>query len=132
MTASQTHLLAALAVAVPLEIETLRAQPDEVLEALRVTLTRDIQKNGDDLQFGGGQPGAAAAGFVAQARALALLALQAEGGVDFCGLHWCTIPYCPAATRYEHAADDEPAAVPEPLGDGPARTISSVPVGSYL
>ena len=127
-----THLLAALAVAVPLEIDNLRSLPESTLEELRVTLTSEIQQHADSMQFGG-SPGDVTAGFVAQARALALLALRAEGGVDFCGLHWCAIRYCGATTRYDHAADDRQAAVPKPRTiDPPARPISNVPVGSYL
>jgi hypothetical protein len=103
VTGPDTHLLAALSVAVPLEIDNLREQPDWMLDDLRTTLARDIQLNADTMQFGRGMPGQAAAGLVAQARVLALLALRAEGGVDFCGLHWCAVPCCGAATRFDHA-----------------------------
>jgi hypothetical protein len=118
--AENPHLLTALQMAVPLQIETLRDQPDWALDALRTAVADRLQQGGDAMQFGGDGAGMA---FAAHVRALAYLALTAEGGVDFAGLHWCAIRCCRASTRLDHA-DDTPAAEPPP--PTPPRPITDI------
>lgn len=96
-----TPLLAtALQMAVPLEIEKLRPLPDRILEGLRADLDGLTGVASDAMQYGGKGAGQA---FAAHVRAFALMALLAEGGVDFCGLHWCDISGCRAAGRFDEA-----------------------------
>lgn len=68
------------------------------------------------------------------ARALAVLALTAEDGVDFHGRHWCSAPTCRAANRDEHI--DTPPLPSRPRGrrrlstdccDAPARVAKRQP-----
>lgn len=106
--------------AVPLEIETLRGQPDWALETLRTAVADKLQQGGDTLQFGGAGAGTA---FAAHVRALALLALQAEGGIDFAGLHWCAIRCCRAASRFDHAEDTPTSEPPPPPKSRPITDI---------
>jgi hypothetical protein len=98
-------LHAALAMAVPLEIQRLRDQDDDVLADLAHRCVDIVATHGDDLLFRGSQ---CASAFGALVRGLAVAALIAEGGVDFVGLHWCAWPHCRARTRMDHADDDEP------------------------
>lgn len=55
----------------------------------------------------------------AMARALAVRALTADGGIDFAGRYWCIAPGCRASSCWEHAAGDERKR-PEPSAE-PAR-----------
>ena len=109
----QVLLTVTLQVAVPLEVERMRGWSPEELEAARADLRDLIHQGADAMQFGGASAGAA---LTRWAQALALLALVAEGGVDFAGLHWCAVPGCRARSRYEHAdlSTLEPALVPPP------------------
>jgi hypothetical protein len=123
----RTHLAAM----VPLRIHELRDQPDWALEEIRAALPDRIQKGADTVQFGGGKRGEAGQSIGAWTTGLAFLALQAEGGVDFQGMHWCAIPHCRAASRFDHADPDwdEPWPSPEPgePTDPSARPVTTLP-----
>lgn len=130
-----THLDWALSVAVPLEIQKLNEQPDwaldDMAEALGIGL--GLQKGADALQFGTGQPGEITESFAAHTRALALLAIRAEGGVDFHGQHWCADLRCRATSRYDHAPDTGDLTLPEQPAAPAPRTIHDVQLaGLYL
>ena len=109
-------LTTTLQAAVPLEISRMRGWSPEELEAARAELRDLIHVGADAMQFGGSGAGVALARW---AQALALLAVTAEGGVDFAGLHWCALRGCRARTRYEHADLSPPA--PEPAFVPPPR-----------
>lgn len=115
-------LLTHLAAAVPLRIDELRDQPDWALEEIRAGLSDRMQKGTDSMLFGGGSKGEVAAAVGAWTTAIALMALQAEGGVDFAGMHWCSIPHCRANRRTDHADDTEPLPAPPP-----ARPVETLP-----
>lgn len=66
-----------------------------------------LATHGDDLQFGGKHCSPA---FNALARGLACLALVADGGATFTGLHWCRNPTC-------SGPDAEHPPGPAPPGD---------------
>jgi hypothetical protein len=118
------HLLHThLACAVPLRIQELRDQPEWALDQIRATLPERLQQGADAMQFGGGAPGEAALTVGAWTTALALLALQADGGVDFAGHHWCATPNCRAANRYDHADGEDDGTEP----DKPPRPIHDLP-----
>jgi hypothetical protein len=106
----RTHL----AFAVPLRIDELRGQPDTTLQRIWTGVRDRLQTGADSMQFGGGTPGDTGRSVGAWTTAFALLALQADGGVDFIGLHWCAIPHCRAASRFDHADDTEPRPRPPP------------------
>ncbi|GGP55607.1 hypothetical protein [Streptomyces abikoensis] len=84
-------LMTVLAVAVPLHMMKLRQLSSPQLAAIGRQCAETITSQGDVLQYGG--EGCAAA-FNALARALAALALTADGGVMFGGAHWCRKPGC--------------------------------------
>jgi hypothetical protein len=118
-------LLTHLAFAVPFRIDELRDQPDWALEEIRAGLPERLQQRADVAMFGGGRPGEARQYVGALTTALALMALQADGGVDFAGLHWCAIPHCRASSRYDHGDDLGPdpwAGIPELPEPDPAPT----------
>jgi hypothetical protein len=92
-----------LAAMVPLRIQELREEPDWALEQIRAALPDRLQRGADAMQFGGGTQGVAGQSIGAWTTALALLALQAQGGVDFQGMHWCAVPNCRASSRFDHA-----------------------------
>lgn len=96
------HLRTALTVSVPLEIDRIRNNPPDTLDALTTHATTALQEGADDLQFGGHR-GRAGTSFAAHTRALAILALRSDGGVDFAGLHWCQTRGCRARSRLDHA-----------------------------
>ena len=81
------------------------------LTAIATRSAEIIGTHGDDLQYGGKH---CAQTFNALARGLAVAALTADGGVDFDGLHWCHIPNCRAASRYDHAHTTDPTPWPGP------------------
>lgn len=117
-------LLTHLQFAVPLEIRRLLDMGPDDIAALADTLRDRLQFGADTMLFGGGQPGEAARATADWTRALAVLAVTAEGGVDFAGLHWCADPACRATTRYDHAGDT----VPPPRNDPPPpRAITDLP-----
>ncbi|WP_424891844.1 hypothetical protein [Streptomyces sp. XH2] len=84
-------LMTALAAAVPLHMMKLRRLSSPQLAAIGRQCAEIITSQGDVLQHGG--KGCAAA-FNALARALAALALTADGGVTFAGAHWCRYAGC--------------------------------------
>jgi hypothetical protein len=94
-----------LALAVPMHMVELHDLPAERLAAVASAAAITIGSHGDTLQYGGKH---CAEAFNALARGLAAAALIADGGVDFCGLHWCADPHCRAGTRFDH--DRETAA----------------------
>lgn len=115
-----------LACAVPLRIHELQQEPEWVLEQTRSGLLERLQQGADAMQFGSGGDGEAGLAIGAWTTALALLALQAEGGVDFAGLHWCAIPHCRASSRFDHANDGDRPGPPEP-DEPPERPVHSLP-----
>jgi hypothetical protein len=90
----RTVLTESLAFAVPFAMAEFRSSGRStawlVGEAKRMATF--LATHGDDLQFGGKHCGPA---FNALARGLACLALVADGGAAFAGLHWCRVPRCP-------------------------------------
>lgn len=102
-----------LAMAVPLRIHELRDQPDSALDKIRADLPDRLQQGADAMQFGGGNRGEIGRSIGAWTTGLALMALQAEGGIDFQGMHWCAIPNCRAGSRFEHAVGTEPDDPPD-------------------
>lgn len=80
------HLGSFLQMAVPLEMDRLRHLPDDVIARIGREQITAIAERADVTMFGGAGRGATAE----LVRALAALALTAEGGVTFDGLHWCT------------------------------------------
>jgi hypothetical protein len=123
------HLRAALAMAVPLEIMRLRELPDWDLDQLAAMLPAALQQGADNLQFGGGTRGETAASFAAHVRGLALLAVRAEGGVDFGGQHWCSEIGCRAKSRFDHATDEPEEPAPD---EPPRRPIDDVAVTGHI
>jgi len=104
--------------AVPTWMRGLRNWHVEDLLAAAAADSQTVATHGDDLQYGGKH---CKDTFHALARGLAITALQADGGVDFLGLHWCAIPHCRAATRFDHAEDTggpghETRPAPDPAG----------------
>lgn len=123
-------LATALQMAVPLEIEKLRRLPAQALEGHRASLDGLTAVASDAMQFGGKGAGLA---FAAHVRAFALLALLAEGGIDFCGLHWCAVPGCRARYRLDHAPGTGDGVGPKTLPLPEQRATHTVPVtGIYL
>jgi hypothetical protein len=119
-----------LAAAVPLRIHELRQLPDSAVDAIRAGLPERLQQGADAMLFGTAAPGEAGRAVGAWTTALALLALTAEGGVDFAGRHWCPIPHCRATSRYEHAAPNpdglqprDPHPEPRPVHDLPDLSV---------
>lgn len=130
-----THLDWALAVAVPLEIQKLNEQPDWALDDMAEALDAGLglQKGADAMQFGTGQPGEITESFAAHTRALALLAIRAEGGVDFRGQHWCADFRCRATSRYDHAPDTGDAEPPKgPVVPAPRAIHDVALTGTHL
>lgn len=85
------HLLTALQMAVPLEIERLRDTDPEQLAQLARDTVGTIVAHGDVLQYGGRGCGPA---FGTLTRGLAAAALTAWGGINLAGAHWCPLPRC--------------------------------------
>jgi hypothetical protein len=100
----RTLLRETLRLAVPREMDRLRSIPGIIVSVARES-AEIVATHGDDLQFGGWH---CARTFAALARGLAAAALAAEGGIDYLGLHWCSVPGCRAADRFEHAAPAAP------------------------
>lgn len=122
----------ALTMAVPLEIMRLREQPDYILDDLQRSLPAGLQRGADAMMFGGSS-GEAASAFAAHVRTFAVLALRAEGGVDFCGLHWCAIPNCRAASRFDHAdITGGPSLLDTPPDKPPTRSVHTITTPSSL
>lgn len=115
-----------LRLAVPLHINELRGRAPETLTAISSRAATTVGSKGDTLQFGG-RRGEAAEVFNALARGLAAAALVADGGVDFLGLHWCAIPGCRAAARFDHAEAGEPWPRDEPDPEPPQRAVDTLP-----
>lgn len=113
-------LLETLRLAVPMHITELRPVAPEQRAAIASRCATVLGSHGDALQFGGKH---CAEAFNALARGLAAAALTAPGGIDALGGHWCAVPGCRAARRFDHA-DDEPHAAP--LAIPAARQIADV------
>lgn len=90
-----------LAFAVPMHMQELQGRGPEMLAEIASSAASVIAQHGDDLQFRGKH---CVPAFNALARGLAAAALTAWGGVDFQGLHWCTVPCCPG----RHADHPQP------------------------
>jgi hypothetical protein len=82
-------LPAALQVAVPLWIESLRQMSPEQRQARADELADVIAERSDSILFRGARHGESAAAFNALAEALAIGAFQ-PGGASAFGSHWCT------------------------------------------
>jgi len=94
-----------IAAAALLRIHELRQRSDWELEQIRATPPGHLQQGADTARFGGGAPGEAARSIGAWTTVLALLALLAEGGADFQGMHWCAVSGCPTTAWFDHVDD---------------------------
>lgn len=104
----QMLLQTSLFLAVPMHMDQMRHLEPLQLCEIASQCAHIVGQHGDDLQAGGGH---CAEAHNALARGLAAAALVAPGGVDYLGAHWCAVPGCRAARRFDHA-DDEPHAAP--------------------
>ncbi|REF00245.1 hypothetical protein [Thermomonospora umbrina] len=114
-----------LLMVVPLRMAELRNRTPDQLMAVGRAQVDALGSRGDVLQYGGRGAGDAAA---AMATGLAALALTAEGGVTFSGLHWCGAPHteCPSRTpvwRWLGVYE-----LPVPAVPVPARPVEDVPL----
>lgn len=90
--------------AVPIRMIEYRGAAPHDLQRIAADNGHVAGAHADEIQFGGKH---CAESVNALAKALAAAALAAGGGIDFLGLHWCAIPYCRAANRFEHAPTPE-------------------------
>jgi hypothetical protein len=118
-------LRATLQFAVPMHMIELQRLPVDMLPGIASASATTVGFHGDALQYGGKH---CAEAFNALARGLAAAALTADGGVDFAGLHWCTIRNCRARRRFDHADDTPERPDPEPA---PPRPIVDVHLPDY-
>ncbi|WNI19936.1 hypothetical protein [Actinacidiphila sp. ITFR-21] len=126
ISAQQMVLQETLRLTVPLHIQELRCHTTDTLMAISTQSAAIVGSKGDILQFHG-RRGETTEVFNALARGLAVAALLAYGGVDFLGIHWCADPGCQAGSRFHHAADAEPADLPEPPFEPPPQPITDLP-----
>ncbi|MEU1309447.1 hypothetical protein ABZ419_11205 [Streptomyces cinnamoneus] len=112
-------LMTALGAAVPMHMMKLGQLSYLQIAAIGRQCVDVIVHQGDVLQHGG--KGCAAA-FNALARALAALALTADGGVTFAGTHWCRNPGC------RDVSGDHPTRYTDlPLPDMPEASTAAAP-----
>jgi hypothetical protein len=104
-----------LQVAVPMEIHRMRRHTVDQRIDTAHECGQIIAQHGDDLMYGGPHCSEA---FVAMARGLAALALTAQGGVTWYGIHWCRDVWCPGPDA------DHP--VPPPLPEQRPRSIETI------
>lgn len=121
LTTAHPLLADTLQMAVPLRIAELRAAPPDQLLAM----ARQIQ-HGDDVLYGGTHTAADTGALITT---LAVLALTAEGGVDFAGMHWCTVEHdvCPARPVFGHLGPHE---LPVPAPRPKRRAVTTAPLAS--
>jgi len=85
-------LLQYLDARVPATVMALKGTPRDILDAIGRRAQRHIVAHADEAMFGKGEAAREAADAIV--RALAVLALTADGGVTFAGRHWCSTPPC--------------------------------------
>lgn len=86
--ATRDLLVISLQVAVPLWIDRLQDQPVEHILERAKACGEYVAEKGDIIQWRSKKQGASAEAFNRLAEGLAAMALTAQGGVSFLGLHW--------------------------------------------